>query len=313
MSTLQQPARSIHHAARRSHGTPRRASSKFVLAGVAVFAWAGPLMAADLPAAPQRPVYKAPAAAAPFSWTGFYAGLNAGGAVGRSNDPTSTPFSATGFFTSGQVADANAAGAQTSKPAGFLGGVQAGYNLQSGWLVGGVEADFDYFGQRGSNSGGGFFQGLAPTTFAISSEVKTDWLATMRGRVGVAANNWLFYATGGGAFANLRGNFAYTNNCLQTPACAPGFPQPAPLIAEATSLSQTKAGYTIGGGVEAALGGNWSLKAEYLYVTFGGISGTGLLTSIPLLVPTTSNNPLTHSLDLSSHIGRVGINYRFGG
>src|SRR5208283_4222237 len=104
----------------------------------------------------------------------------------------------------------------------------------------------------------------APSTFTVSSNASTTWLATARGRLGVAANNWLFFATGGAAFTNLGGNFAFNDN----------FPPPE---AEAVSLSNTKTGYTVGGGIEAGLWGRWTAKAEYLYVDFGTVSGTGSL------------------------------------
>jgi outer membrane immunogenic protein len=86
------------------------------------------------------------------------------------------------------------------------------------------------------------------------------------------------------------------------------------LTTEAVSLSSTKVGYAVGAGVEAGLWGNWTLKAEYLYVDFGTITGTGLITAPPaVLAAGSNNNPFTHSFDLKANIARVGLNYRFGG
>src|ERR1700737_3028889 len=86
--------------------------------------------AADLPMVP-TPVPVAPVASAPaaiFSWTGFYIGGHVGGGFDRSS--WSDPFTgANNTFTSG---------------AGFLGGAQAGANLQFNRVVLGVEGDFSY-------------------------------------------------------------------------------------------------------------------------------------------------------------------------
>ncbi len=233
--------------------------------------------AADLPPAPPPArAHKAPVVVAAYSWAGFYVGFNAGGAWGRSHLTTATVFSAPGYFTADSVAVVNAAGDQSSTANGFTGGIQAGFNVQSGALVAGIEAELDYFGLRGSSSGSGVFPCCAPAGFTITSSVKTDWLATIRGRLGVASGNWLFYVTGGAAFTNLKGDFAYTDNCFFVPAC---FGTGGPSVIEAVSFSNTKTGYAVGGGVEAGLWGNWSFKAEYLYVDFGSVSAVGVIST----------------------------------
>src|SRR5579872_2576180 len=139
----------------------------------------GQALAADLPA--PRPV--PPPAYVPvaplFSWTGFYIGINGGGAFGTSSwsDPNDVP---TGnFSTSGALVG------------GTLGG-----NYQLGSFVLGVEGDGDWSNVRG-------------TTFNTSCAVvgcttKSDWLATVRGRAGWAWDRVLFYGTGGAAFANVQ-------------------------------------------------------------------------------------------------------------
>ena len=83
--------------------------------------------------------------------------------------------------------------------------------------------------------------------------VKTDWYGTMRGRLGCTSGPSLFYATGGAAFVNMKNNFD-------------SFPSP-PLTLLRTS--ETAAGWIVGGGIETVLGGNWSAKAEYLYIDAG--------------------------------------------
>jgi outer membrane immunogenic protein len=284
---------------------------KALLAMIALAAlMAAPAKAADL--ARPAPVYVAPAPVlvAVYSWSGIYIGINAGGAWGKSNDPTTTVFSPVGYFASSTVQAINSAGALTTDPRGFIGGAQAGFNWQSGSLVAGLEGDFNYFGLRGSSTGTGIYPCCSPATFAVTTSVKADWLATIRGRLGIANNNWLFYVTGGAAFTSLKGDFTFSDNCGNFGTCnGPGGPN----AAEAVSISNTKAGWTVGGGIEAGLSGAWTVKAEYLYVDFGSVSAVGLITTPGVVAFGSNNNPFTHSVDLKTHILRLGLNYRFGG
>ena len=275
-----------------------------------VVAAAGAADAADLAVkAPAPPPYKAPPPVVVYNWSGFYVGANAGGAWGKFDPTTTTVFSPIGYFAASSVPAVNAVGVQTINPSAFTGGVQAGFNWQTGSVVFGGEIDFNSFHLSGSASGTGVYPCCAPAGFTVTSAAHTDWLFTARGRLGIAANNWLFYATGGLAVTNLNGSFTFTDNCGNFAACnGPGGPN----AAEAASLSKTKLGYTVGGGVEAGLWGNWSLKAEYLYVKFNSESVVGFI-STPGLQPAAANNPFTHSIDLKAHIARLGINYRFGG
>ena len=111
------------------------------------------------------------------------------------------------------------------------------------------------------------------------------------------------------AVANLKGNFGFTDNCGDVVACnGPGGPN----AFEAASVSKLRFGYAVGGGVEAGLWSNWSLKAEYLYVGFRSESVVGFITT-PGIAPFAVNNPFTHTVDLKAHIARLGLNYRLGG
>lgn len=114
-----------------------------------------------------------------------------------------------------------------SKPSGFVGGVQAGYNFQNGPWVFGVEGDIQAAGADDT---------FAPWKFS------NPWFGTLRGRAGYAFSNVLFYGTAGLAFGELRGQtFGGTE-------------------------SHTTAGWTIGAGAEMGLAPNWSAKLEYLYI-----------------------------------------------
>lgn len=258
---------------------------------------AGPVMAADLKA----PVYtKAPMMAPAYSWTGFYIGVNAGGAWGDSEVATSTVFSPVGYFATTSVPAIAAAGAQTINPTGFTGGGQIGYNWQTGNAVAGVEADFEYLGLRGSVNSSAVYPCCAPTAFSINQSVKTDWLATFRARFGfLVTPTTLVYVTGGGAVTNLNANFVFTDTFATA--------------AESASFNSTRLGWTVGGGFEWALWSGWSAKAEYLFVSFPSVSVTSTnLTAFapPISFPT---NVFTHSADLDVSIARVGLNYKIGG
>jgi outer membrane immunogenic protein len=259
----------------------------FAIGGMAV------ATAADLPTAKPAPVFEAPA----YNWTGFYLGGNLGGAWGSFDPSTSTVFSPIGYFATTSVPAINTVGGQSIKPAGFTGGAEGGYNWQTGNLVFGLEVDFGYLGLRGSASGRALYPCCVGTGFTVNSSAHTDWLLTARPRVGLAYNNLLFYATGGLAVTNLSSSFSFSDTFAT--AAASG------------SFSNTKTGYALGGGVEAGLWANWTVKAEYLYVNFGRVSTTSTnLTAFtpPIAFPT---NVYTHSADLTASLVRLGVNYRF--
>jgi outer membrane immunogenic protein len=145
-------------------------------AGLVAAAVATPSLAADLP----RPAYKAPISyVAPFSWSGFYVGINGG--YGWGDADVSNSF---GSFTTGTQN-------------GWLIGGTLGYNLQTGNWVWGLEGDIDYALIKGNTS----------NTLACSAgtcKFEDNWFATARGRIGYAFERWLPYVTFGGAFAGTK-------------------------------------------------------------------------------------------------------------
>jgi len=178
------------------------AMSRFVLGTVALIAagWTMSARAADLYGS--RAPYTVNQPLNAYSWAGPYLGGNLGYAWGSvANNPT--------------------------KPSGFVGGVQAGYNWQNGAFVFGVEGDIQATGAE---------ETFAPWKFS------NPWFGTVRGRAGYALNNVLLFGTGGLAFGELR---------------ATTF---------GVSESHTNAGWTLGAGAEMGFAPNWSAKVEYLYV-----------------------------------------------
>jgi outer membrane immunogenic protein len=248
--------------------------------------------AADLPVK-AAPIVVAPA----YNWSGWYAGINGGYAWGNADPRTSTVFSPTGYFATTSVPAIAATGAQRIKPSGGEFGGQLGYNVQFGSAVMGVETDIQWWDMKGSAVSSSLYPCCAPTGFTIASTVKADWLYTLRGRIGWASNNWLLYGTGGLAVTHIKAAWVFTD----TFAAA----------TESAALSDTRLGWTAGAGVEWGVSGPWSVKLEYLHTDFGRVSvASSNLAAFtpPINFPT---NPFTHSVDLTSDMVRVGLNYRF--
>ena len=241
-------------------------------------------------------LYGAPAlAAAPaalYDWSSWYVGLNAGANWGTANTTTNL-MPGGSFFGAcpGCLADFASKSNQSIGTSGFTGGVHGGYNWQSGNLLAGIELDFEYIG---NNSTSRYAVGLQ-TNGGVTTNIKTDWLLTARPRLGVVANNWLFYGTGGLAVSKMKGSWSYSDTVN------------APCDCESASASTTKAGWTLGGGIETALPGGWSVGGEYLYVKFGNVSASGILTA----GFTTQTDVFNHSLDLKSNIVRARFSKKF--
>jgi outer membrane immunogenic protein len=250
-------------------------------------------------------------------WSGFYVGANAGYAWGNANNnlTISDGLGINCHFCAGGAGNdaglVQAAGSPGFDPKGFTGGIQLGYNWQAQNWVYGLEADFNAFSQKqtvgnsvdlpantaGSNCLSG---GLIPCAGNISTSIKTDWLVTVRPRVGYAWNQTLLYATGGLALTRLSFSQSYSDNVnFFTPQGG----------SVSLSSSATKVGWVVGGGIEHKLAYNWSLKAEYLYVRFDGVGANGTLTDGFSGDFANFTNNLDH---LASNIVRFGVNYKFG-
>jgi outer membrane immunogenic protein len=282
-------------------------------------------MAADMPA--PSPVYKAPPMAVPviYNWSGFYMGGNAGYAWGNESSTLSiadTPngggigghFNGTnGVFTSNDSVIAANAGSPSFNPTGFTGGGQIGYNWQASNWVYGIEADFNSFQQRQTTNNSVGLPGNttlltcgnpAPSCVGnFSTSVSTNWLLTVRPRIGYAWDRTLIYGTAGLAVTQLNFSQSYSDNISHTGNNCIG-----PCDGLTTTASSTKAGWVVGGGVEQALMNHWSVKAEYLYIRFSGLSASGVLYgNVPKFTANFTNN-VDH---LSSNILRAGLNYKF--
>jgi outer membrane immunogenic protein len=250
---------------------------------------AGSAGAADVPArAPAGMPAKAPAAPA-YNWTGCYVGANTGAAAAGS-DFTSTVSPGTHLVNAADLAAVAAAGTGSANDSRFIGGGQLGCNWQTGTLVFGVEGDLDSFSTRSTST----VNGTLTTTdaFTITNAVKTNWLGTVRPRVGVAADRSLAYVTGGVAFTN----FSYAQTYADTLSAAAG----------GSSASSNATGWTVGGGWETAWEHNWIFRAEYLFAKFRSIGASGAI-----LDTARGSNALRGSADLTVQVLRAGMNYKF--
>jgi len=149
-----------------------------------------------------------------MSWTGAYVGVNVGYAFGDAE------------AFDGDI------GYGSEDLSGWLGGVQAGYNVQFDNVVVGVEADLAWADVSVEDEDG-----------FIGDDVSANWIGTVRGRLGFAAENFLIYGTAGVAFAGID----YDDEDLD---------------------SDTFVGWVAGVGAEVKVTDSISLKGEYLYHSF---------------------------------------------
>jgi outer membrane immunogenic protein len=231
---------------------------------------AGAAWAADMPVkAPPPP------AVAPFSWSGCYAGGNAGWAS-TSIDQSAVVPAANAFLDS-------IAYDSSGREHGFIGGGQAGCNwqLDPKWVIG-LEGDVDYVKPTRSVQFGG------EDTVHGSQTTSLHWLATIRGRFGYTWDRWFLYATGGLALGRVQSSV--------TASDPPGF--------YSGSYSATRAGSTEGGGVEYAFTDRLSGKMEYLHFDLSNASYT--------VFPIAAFRPVTWtaSAKVSGDIVRVGLNFK---
>lgn len=151
---------------------------------------------------------------------------------------------------------------------GALIGGTLGYNWQSGQAVFGIETDVAWSNIDGTT--GTFCPGGCQTS--------NNWLGTTRGRLGFAVDRFMPYLTAGAAYGDINARFA-------------GLPE----------QTETNIGWTAGAGAEFALAGNWTAKAEYLYVDLGDMSCGAAGCGVP--APT--------NVDFTAHVVRGGFNFRF--
>jgi outer membrane immunogenic protein len=220
---------------------------RLCVAVVGLMAFVGAAAAADIAQPAPAPYYPPAAVYAPppYSWTGLYFGVNGGGAFGGSS-----------WDSSG-----------SRDVSGWLFGSQLGYNYQFGQAVVGAEGDIDWTDIDGSGT----------SNCPAGCKTSNTWLATVRGRLGYAADRFMPYVTAGAAFGNIKASTAGLQN------------------------SSDNAGWTVGAGLETAFAANWTAKVEYLYVDLGSFN-CGLNCNAGLT---------TDDVSFHANILRAGVNYKF--
>lgn len=249
--------------------------------------------AADLPARKAPAPHVAPL----FAWTGSYVGVNAGYAWGDDRTLENVDVNSTvipGFSRSLDGFDF----LRNSNGASFTGGAQIGYNYQIGSIVLGLEADINYVGLKTTYAAGGDRFGLYHDV--LSAENHVEWFGTVRPRLGfVATDRLMIFATGGLAYGQVKTQAGINDYDYATGARLAGING---------SESDTRTGYTVGGGAEYALTDNLTIKCEYAYVDLGSRShrfydndasypGAGLF--------------VTAKDQANFHLVRAGVNYKF--
>jgi outer membrane immunogenic protein len=235
--------------------------------------------AADLPV--KAPILKAPPPLP--TWTGFYAGINAGYSFGHDSYTNVQP-----GFDSGLTA--------ITAPAGAVLGGQLGYNWQVGNLVLGLEGDAQWTSQDGIGCATALcVVNEVPESDARLVEHRLKWFSTLRGRLGWAHGGWLFYVTGGGAWGGVR----------ETDSVIIDF------IPGSATYDATLSGWAGGLGAEVRLWRNWTAKFEYLHLDLGGMTNNSHLVgqSGPIGFDVTE---VTTSR-VTDNIIRFGLNYQLVG
>jgi outer membrane immunogenic protein len=248
----------------------KRLGSGIAALGLVALAFAAPAGAADLPVAPAYYPPKVFPPPAIYNWTGVYIGGNLGA-----------------DFLADRITQAGSGtltGPANSSPVGLIGGGEFGANYQFSTVVVGVEATISATNTSGS--------GRVPDTTVGSTNSFTSaprWLATATGRLGFAANDWLFYGKGGAALMHTD----YTETLL-----GPGGGTFA-----SSALNDNRTGFVAGAGIEYALTENWSARAEYDFFDFGSKTYNFASADSPLVIPASIRSNLNELT--------VGVNYRF--
>jgi outer membrane immunogenic protein len=246
---------------------------------VSVAAFAGAVQAADLPV---KTYTKAPPMVAPvYDWSGFYIGLNAGGASSRE--------CWTVFSVANLPVGPDSEGCHNAT-GGLVGG-QIGYRWQATNFVFGLDAQGDWASLKGSNSS------LAAGIFPFINQTKIDGIGLFTGQIGYAFNNVLLYVKGGAAVTDNHYSSFFTANGVVF-----------------NQADETRWGGAVGTGIEFAFAPNWSVGIEYDHLFMGTNSvvfpfqSTQAPVGPPGFAVTRSDN-ISQDVDM----GTVRLNYRFGG
>lgn len=222
------------------------------------------------------------------NWSGFYIGGHAGKGWGKWDGPISYDDHNHAWPQPQYTFDASGGSMDGQE---WLGGLQVGANYQTGAWVFGIEADVSWTDMTGSGSFTPYPNNEDSPAWAINT--KLDMMGTVRGRLGYATGPMLLYATGGMAWGTTESSIV---------------PDYGTYAGGHGTSDQTHIGWAAGGGVEWALGSNWTMRAEYLFIDLGEKDYAYTGKTISGGAYDTDH----YHADLQIHTARMGINYRFG-
>jgi outer membrane immunogenic protein len=187
----------------------------------------------------------------------------------------------------------------------YTAGVFAGYRMQFGWAVVGVEGDFN-FKSADSSSSLTVETCFDPSCFVYTTEtksgnIKQTWDASIRARFGVLVTPWtMIYATGGVAFGEIQGSFFYKGFVFESidPCCAIGS------ATAAGTWRDVRTGGTVGAGIESEIWTRVKARVEYRYTDFGTYTKNLPVTTLCESCEDPSHNV---SFDLKSNFHRVMV------
>ncbi len=241
--------------------------------------------------------YKNDAMPEQSSWTGFYAGVNAGEAFSNANPRTTTVDSPTGYFATSSIQDVASAGTQKINASAFDYGIQGGYNYEFNNFILGLEADLTGTNLSGSQASTRVYTCCTPTSLTINQAVQSTWLFTARPRVGYSFGRLMIFATGGYARTNVTYKTTLTDDYANAH--------------ENRNLSQSLNGWAAGAGLEYQLMTHWSVRAEYIMTGLGNVTGTS--NNLTAYTPAVSypTNVFTHTTSFKTQLANFALNYRF--
>jgi outer membrane immunogenic protein len=199
----------------------------------------------------------------PLIWSGAFVGAHLGGRWGD-------------YSVKIEGQDDEFAKAISLDPQSVIGGLQVGYNIPAGHVVLGIEADVSFANSRDSFT----------DEWTVATRVELGAQGTLTARLGLPVGQFMPY---------IKGGLAWTQISVYGALLQDG----AAYSRHETQASETLAGWAIGGGLEYALRGNWTARAEYLFTDFGSLS-------------TISPEGDSFRHDLNTHSVLFGLNYRLG-
>jgi outer membrane immunogenic protein len=258
-----------------------------------------PALAADLP--PRYPTKAPVMVTSVYNWSGCYIGGNIGGKWANTDDVVAIGATAGTLATTSTFA--------RERASTFIGGGQLGCNWQapgSNWVLG-LEGDVDWQRWRTTRIQPVTVPANVPFAPGDIFDIRSDWQASARARLGYAWDRTLLYITGGAAFTNVK---VGTNFPIFVSATGTVFP------ASAAEDSKTLFGATFGGGFEYAFTNNWSFGVEGRYSWYGNQTfNGGTVAATPAAAGGFLFAPVTQTLKIETFevTGRLNYKFDFGG